>query len=135
MMRALFSTLINQRNQLNQELLDLKHHLDQLEQTIQSFQAAMSNSQPTIGLILPEQEIARFHFIAKQQQLHNDCMLKKKTIQSNQAALSAQLIEINTQLKQLEKHQKRKQNLKQYQALTTQQKNNDEWAIQRGIKQ
>lgn len=135
MMRALLTTLIWQRNQLNQQLLDLECYLDQLEQSIQTFQHTIASSQRTTRLILPEQEIARVHFIAKQQQLKNDCMTKKKVIQSNQAAVSAQLIDVNTQLKRLEKHQTRKQNLKQYQELTTQQKNSDEWAIQRGAKQ
>ncbi len=135
MMHALLTTLTWQRNQLNQQRLELERDLVQLEHHIQTFLHAIANSKSTTALILPEQEMARSHFIAKQQQLQNDCITKKKAIQSHQATVSAQLIEVNTQLKRFEKHQTRKKNLKQYQELTTQQKNSDEWAIQRGAKQ
>lgn len=133
MIDALLKTLTWQRNELNQQLLDIEQLLASLDKKIQEFQQQITGSQSSKTSIIPEQEVARFHFAVVQQQQQSDCFTEKKLALSQQSMIREQRIRLSTTLKMLEKHRDAQQSIQQHQALLTQQNNSDEWIIQRGI--
>lgn len=130
-LRALLTQLECQRNALNQQLLAIEQQLLNLEQKCQESQQKISNSCTIPAIILPEQEMARLHFILREQQYQDDWSGQKTALHAQKAVLKSRQIRLNTELKLLEHYQDQQLKQTQRQALLTQQNKSDEWVVQR----
>lgn len=131
LLNALFIRLKCQRHELHQRLLSIEQQISILEQKLHEHQQKISNSCIISALILPEQEIARVHFITHQQHQQDELTVSKATLLASQKALKSEDMRLNTELKMLEKHQETKRHIQQQKAVRTAQNNRDEWTLQR----
>jgi hypothetical protein len=82
-------------------------------------------------IINPEQEISRLNFIVRCQQEYENLSIEKKEFESRQAQLKERQLRLNTELKMLEKYQLKQKKNEQHNALSLEQKEHDELALQR----
>ena len=130
-MNALFTKLQWQLQEVCQTLLDLEKEMSVLDKEITDNQQKIFNSCIIPAFILPEQEIARVHFMTLQNKNQEQLHTRKTMLLAEQTTLQREQIRLNTELKMLEKHQNGKLKIQQQQALQTQQNNSDEWILQR----
>jgi len=129
-LNALSTKLKWQLQALNNKLLLIEQQIAILEQKIDSILQKISSSCSIPTLIIPEQEMARSHFITQQQQHHNELTLNKSALQSEQQALKEKQTHLNIKIKMLDKHQEAQSKSQRHQTMLAEQKNNDEWMIQ-----
>ncbi len=121
--------LTNQQTTLRKKLEHLNHNIKENTQHIRTASAIPK-------FILPEQEIARSHFLNHQQILLDQLHVQKDSLLSEQTSLINQHIHLKYQQKRLEKHQLTKQHQKKRLLLQKEQNNRDEWALQqRGLNE
>ena len=130
-LNALFTTLKWQLHDVSNKMLSIEQQIVNLEQKLRLNQQKTSNSCTIPAFILPEQEMARSHFLILQQQHQDELMINIAALQSEQLALTLQQNRLNTELKMLEKHQEVKLKTLKQQTLLTEQNNSDEWVLQR----
>lgn len=130
-MKALFSKLKWQQQELSHQLLTIKQQVDEVAQEMEVIHEKISEPYTISTFILPEVEISRANFITHQQQQHKALSLRETALLSEQTQLKAQQTRLNIELKMLEKHQETKQKSQHKQILLTQQNTSDEWILQR----
>lgn len=120
------------------QLNELSHNLHLIEEDILFLKQQLDNSRQKISstctipaFILPEQEMARVHFVRQQLQQQDELKTKKAALLAEKNTLTSQLTRLKTELKMLEKYQEAKHKIQQQHILLTQQNNSDEWVLQR----
>ena len=113
--------------------LNLVHQdIATVDEELQNNQSVTAQSCFVSNLIIPEQEIARTHFLMRQQQQQHQLATHKETLLSEQQQLLTQQIDLKKAFKRLEKHQDAILKINQQHLERTHQNNSDEWALQRG---
>lgn len=117
------------------EHINKMHSIEQqisiLEQKINSTLQKISNSCTIPASIVPEQEMARSHFMTQQHHHQDELMNHKNTLQLDWVELKKKQTSLNTTLKRLEKHQEARLKSQQYQLQKKTQNDSDEWTLQR----
>ena len=113
--------------------LNLVHqNIATVDEELQNNQSVTAESCVVSNLVIPEQEIARTHFLMQQQQQQHQLATHKQTLLSEQQQLLTQQIDLKRAFKRLEKHQEDTFKRNQQHLERTHQNNSDEWVLQRG---
>jgi len=131
-------TLTALASKLSWQLTDLNQAADQLAGQLQSVLDKLATLQQHIekasqlpAHIQPEQEILRLNFLVRCQADQANLMLQKRELLAQKAQLKTKQLRINTELIMLEKYQEKQQKHGQQKTLLAEQKEADEWIVQR----
>jgi CO dehydrogenase/acetyl-CoA synthase alpha subunit len=128
---AVFKKLQWQLQENRTTMLSLEQHLSGLSSQLQMNQQTIANACTRPTTLLPEQEIARSHFITQQQHYQTELTHNLDRLQMDKNKGQSEQTRLNTKLKMLERHRRTVLKNRQYQARIMEQNNNDEWAILR----
>lgn len=121
-------------NALYQAMQSIDTQCAELENNLCQSQAKLQLTQPKPQTILPEQEIARMHWVTNEQQQQAALTRSKQALIEQQTTLEAEHLQLNIALKRLEKYQDKQAITAQQQAAFYHQKSADEWALRRPIR-
>ena len=128
---ALATLLTWQLNTLCNTERDMDQQLEQFDHDMHLTQQKLDESCITPAQIVPEHAIASSHFMLLQHEHQHELSLKKQALQTEQAALNHQKIDLNTRLKRLEKHHALMLKNHVLQVALNEQNRIDEWILAR----
>lgn len=128
---ALTTKLSWQLKEVNQAITDLEQRLQTLQQKLNKLSEQIHQACSIPAIIHPEQEIARLNFIIRSQQTQENLLLEKKEQESQQSQLQTRQLRLNTELKMLEKYLLKQKKKAQLNVLSAEQKEQDEWYLQK----
>lgn len=129
---ALSKKIAWQVQDLEQQYGIIDRQLQMIDQQVQNLMKTMREANKLPTHIVPEQEIARLHFVLHQQQHHTSLQDQQQRLTREQQTLKSDLTCLKTTLKMLEKYQRNKENSTLKQHLRHVQDQADEWAMQQG---
>lgn len=128
-LNALSSQLSWQLNDLNHHLLAIEQDLEALEQDYQTSQNKIIKASEIPLAILPEQEMARLHYMLHEQQQQDALNARKTALNSEYATLQAKQLRLKTELKRLQHYQERQENIMKQEIQLRQYQQADEWSL------
>lgn len=134
-LKALSTKLKWQLNDLCLQLQTVEQQLAKITKQSLDNRKRIDNACHIPAIIVPEQEIARLHFIISQQQSLDDLKIEQQHLKSKKESLQLRQKRLNIELKMLEKYQLTQRESKHTAALKTQQNDSDEWILQRRSSQ
>lgn len=127
--RALQTTLSWQQQDDTLRLQTIELQLNRLAEQRRILQQQLNNAFARPNQIIPEQEMARQHYIAHQQDKLNQLTQNEDNLISQQSSLLSAIKTVKTTLKRLERMVIRQQQHNRYQQALRLQTQLDEWII------
>ncbi|CDZ77057.1 hypothetical protein BN59_01336 [Legionella massiliensis] len=128
---ALVTKLTWQLAEINQSSALLAEQMQSLQNKLAIIQEQIENASQLPAQIQPEQEISRLNFLVRSQEDRENLALQKKELLAQQTQLKTRQLRLNTELIMLEKYQEKQQKNEQKKTLAIEQKESDEWIVQR----
>ncbi len=134
-LQALSSKLSYQLNELNQAIRLITEKITRLEMQFQlGQQIILDANQALTTHLIPEQEMARLHYILSAQQHQDNLHTQQHTLLAERDLLEKKRQRLHIECKQFERYMQAQQNKIQQFKAKIQQHQADEWALTNGVQ-